>query len=102
MVYIASAYTIGDPVTNVRDSLVVADRLMVAGYIPVTPLLSHFWHFLSPKPYEVWIDYDLHLLARCDILLRLPGKSSGADREVAFANSHGIPVFNSVENLLGV
>jgi hypothetical protein len=36
---------------------------------------------------------------RCDCLFRLPGKSSGADREVEFAEKHGIPVYRTYEEV---
>ncbi len=38
-------------------------------------------------------------LPDCDGLLRLPGKSSGADKEVALAESKKIPVFHSIEEV---
>ena len=98
-IYIASPYTIGDVAVNVRESLLAADKLVELGYAPYPPLYSHFWHFLSPKPYETWVDFDNEWVLRCDALLRLPGESSGADAEVALAKKHGIPVFYSIEEL---
>jgi hypothetical protein len=98
-VYIASPYTLGDVAVNVRESLLMADKLVELGYAPYPPLYSHFWHFLSPKPYETWVELDNEWVLRCDVLLRLPGESSGADAEVALAKEHGIPVFNSIEEL---
>ena len=35
-------------------------------------------------------------------LLRLPGESSGSDREVAHAQDHGIPVFFDIGDLLAL
>jgi len=99
-VYIASPYTKGDTVLNVRESLLAADKLVDLGYAPYCPLLSHFWHYLSPKPYEVWTKLDLEWVLRCDCLLRLPGESSGADAEVAAAKALGIPVFYCIEDLV--
>jgi hypothetical protein len=98
-VYIASPYTLGDVAVNVRESLLMADKLVELGYAPYPPLYSHFWHFLSPKPYETWVELDNEWVLRCDVLLRLPGESSGADAEVALAKEHGIPVFNSIKEL---
>jgi hypothetical protein len=98
-VYIASPYTLGDVAVNVRESLLMADKLVELGYAPYPPLYSHFWHFLSPKPYETWVELDMEWVLRCDVLLRLPGESSGADAEVALAKEHGIPVFNSIKEL---
>jgi hypothetical protein len=100
-VYIASPYTKGDVAVNVRESLLVADQLVALGFAPFVPLLSHFWHFLSPKPYETWTALDKEWVLRCDCLLRLPGESSGADAEVALARQKGIRVFHSIAELAG-
>ena len=35
--------------------------------------------------YETWMEYDLAWLGACEALLRLPGHSPGADREVRYA-----------------
>jgi hypothetical protein len=98
-VYIASPYTLGDVAVNVRESLLAADKLVELGYAPYPPLYSHFWHFLSPKPYKTWLELDNEWVLRCDALLRLPGESQGADAEVELAKKHGIPVFYSIEEL---
>lgn len=100
-VYIASPYTIGDVAVNVRNSFLAADRLAKLGYLPFTPLYSHFWHFLSPHPYEFWMEMDKQWVLKCDCVLRLPGESKGADEEVALAINNLIPVFNSIESIEG-
>jgi hypothetical protein len=100
VVYIASPYTKGDVAMNVRESVLVADKLVVFGYLPFAPLLTHFWHFMSPHPYTFWIDMDLDWLLHVDCILRLPGESSGADGEVNFARDNNIPVFYSIDELL--
>ena len=99
-VYIASPYTKGDVAVNVRNSFLVADELLAYGFCPFPPLYSHFWHFLSPKPYQTWLELDKLWVLKCDALLRMPGESSGADSEVAFARENGIPVFFSIEDLV--
>ena len=99
-VYIASPYTHGDVATNVRDSLAVADYLALRGYLPFAPLLSHFWHLIFPHTYEFWTKLDLEWVLKCDCLLRLPGKSAGADAEVAYAEAHAIPVYFELDDLL--
>jgi len=95
-VYIASPYTNGDTAINVRQSFLAADQLVALGFAPYVPLYSHFWHFLSPKAHETWMKLDLEWVRRCDCMLRLPGKSVGADQEVEYATMKGIPVFYSV------
>lgn len=99
-VYIASPYTKGDVVVNVRRSLQAADRLLDDGFIPFVPLLSHFWHVISPKTPDVWYEYDNEWVKRCDCLLRLPGESKGADNEVKLALQRGIPVYFSINYLI--
>ena len=98
-VYVASPYTIGDPAVNVRNSLLAADELASIGFLPFAPLLSHFWHFMSPHPYEFWTAMDLAWVLRSDAVLRLPGTSAGADAEVKIAEEHGIPVFCDIKSL---
>ena len=98
-VYIASAYTIGDTAVNVRKQIDVGNELIGYGFAVFLPLLSHFQHMIHPQPYEVWMDQDMTWVASCDCLLRLPGQSRGADREVDRAKEVGIPVFFSVDEL---
>jgi len=99
LIYIASPYSLGDIAVNVRNSLMVADEVLKKGHIPFCPCLTHFWHFLSPKPWEVWLEIDSAILERCDALLRLDGDSEGADREVGQARYLGIPIYYSLEEV---
>lgn len=102
VVYIASPYTKGDVAVNVRRSFEEWDALWDSGLcIPITPLASHFQHFLTPRSWDDWLNYDLQLIhAACDAVLRLPGESVGADREVEFARANYIPVFFSRTSLI--
>lgn len=99
-VYIASPYTLGDVAVNVKQQLDMVDILMDKGFVPFAPLYSHFQHMAHPRPYTDWIKMDLEWVGVCDCLLRLPGKSSGADGEVEHAIKLEIPVFHSVEELV--
>lgn len=98
-VYIASPYTIGDKEDNVRKQIDTFSELINRGYTPFAPLLSHFVHTIHPKCYETWMDWDFTWIKQCDVVLRLPGCSSGADREVEFAKSIGVDVVYSIEEL---
>jgi hypothetical protein len=60
------------------------------------------WHVVAPHDYSFWCIYDLAWLEVCDVLLRLPGESPGADREVAFADEHGIPVVCNLPDLVNL
>ncbi len=95
-IYVAGPYSDGDTVAHVQAAVSAADTLLKMELFPYIPHLSHLWHLISPKPYEEWLEIDLHALTKCDALLRLPGKSSGARAEVIFAHERGIHVCYSV------
>ena len=99
-VYIAGPYTKGDVAINTRNNALMGTRLANLGYSPYVPLLTHLWHLIDPQPYEFWTTLDNEWVSACDVLLRMPGDSSGADAEVCLARSLGIPVVCSVEELL--
>lgn len=92
-VYISGPYSTGDQVENVRTAIKAADAVIRAGHIPFCPHLGHFHHLLCPHDYETWMRLDLAWVERCDAVIRLPGKSPGAEREVARAKELGIPVY---------
>lgn len=97
LVYVAGPYSHPDPIVNVREAVYVAERLMGApGVTALVPHLSMLWHLVLPKPIEWWYQYDLRLLERCDAVFRFDGDSVGADREVAHAETLGLPVFTSM------
>ena len=98
LVYVAGPYSSPDPCANTHEAIAVADRISAFCW-PLIPHLSHFWHTMSPKPYEFWTEHDFVLLARCDALLRFPGESPGADAEVGFSYTAGIPVFTDEAEL---
>lgn len=98
-VYIAAPYTNGDVILNVREAIIVGDRLWRAGYIPFVPHLTCFFHLLCPHDYKDWLDYDKEWLDCCDCLLRLSGNSSGADMEKNYMVEKGKPVFSSEQVL---
>ena len=98
-VYVAGPLTKGNVALNVRNAVEIATALLDAGYAPYVPHLTHFWHMLQPRDYEYWMELDIAWLLACDILLRLPGPSEGADREVKIARKNGIFVFFDVDKL---
>lgn len=99
-VYIASPYTLGDVGVNVRNSLETFNALMDLGFVPFSPLLSHFCHIYQPRHYDEWLTWCLEWVKVCDVLLRLPGESAGADREVELAEELEIPVCHNIEQLV--
>lgn len=98
VVYIAGPYSRPDPCENTYEAIRLADELLDV-CVPLVPHLSHFWHTMSPKPYETWLEIDLVLMARCDAVLRFGGASAGADAEVVAALAAGQPVFYSAADL---
>lgn len=99
-VYVAGPYTTGNPETNTDYAIAVGDRLLDLGFSPFVPHLSHYWETLHSKhSYETWMALDFAWVAVADYVLRLPGASDGADREVGLANELGIPVCYSMEQL---
>ena len=99
-VYIASPYSLGDVAVNVRDQIITANTLMTLGYVPFVPLLSHFRHMMFPRNYVEWLNYAMEWIPVCDCMLRLPGKSKGADEEVALAVKLNIPVFHLIHEIV--
>lgn len=91
LLYLAGPYTHPDPVANTHWVVAVANVVYEkTAWVPVVPHLSMLWHAITPRPVEFWYEYDLHLLERCDAIIRLPGASTGADKEIAHADSVGV------------
>jgi len=98
LVYIASPYTAGNQEENVLRQIKAANKIIDLGHIPVWPLSSHYLHLDQPRPYQEWLDIDIELLSRCDALVRLQGRSHGADMECKAASGN-IPIFYSLNAL---
>lgn len=99
-VYVSGPYTQGDPVINTRKAMDLADRLEDAGFRVFCPHLSLFRHLLRERSWKEWMDIDLFWVERCDVLIRIPGPSSGGDMEVTRALELGKPVYFSYEKLI--
>lgn len=99
-VFISGPYTNGNVAVNVAAAVEAFHQLRDIGFNPFVPHLFHYAEIAQSRPYEDWMQLDLHWLSICDCVLRLPGESSGADREVAEAKRLGIPVFYSIGALV--
>jgi hypothetical protein len=99
-IYVAGPYTKGDVAVNVRNAYEAANRLADLGFAPFVPHATHFWHILFPRPYEFWLELDHQFLPCCQAVLRLPGESAGADKEVQLAGALGIPIFIEIDSLV--
>jgi hypothetical protein len=108
-IYIASPYSNGDKLQNVRLQIDVFHILRDLGYLPFAPLLSHYVNVVRDRPHKDWIEYDIELLKLCDIVIRIRPKdangveipSPGADIEEQKAKELGIPYyeFQSVDEV---
>lgn len=102
-VYIAGPYSAdtGDKrLDNVLTAMNAGARLIDAWHTPFIPHLSHFLNAAHGFPYDVWLEQGKAWLPLCNAVIRLPGKSKGADSEVDLAGRLGIPVYGSVEEFL--
>jgi hypothetical protein len=97
-IYVSGPYS-KHMVEGTRNAILAAEKLRKMGHLPFVPHLSLLWDLICPSPYEEWIEYDLEWLAHCDAILRLPGESPGADREVQFAIETGKEVFYNIEEI---
>lgn len=98
-VYIAGPYS-SEPWACTHRAMELATAVLDAGYAPLLPHLTHFWHTSFPRAYEDWLELDLAWVAVAQAVLRIPGDSRGADREVALAESLSISVFHSLDELV--
>ena len=100
-VYIAGPFT-GDVEANCAAAIDAGERVRQAGHLPFIPHLYRAWHERHPASYEEAMALCFAEVSRCDVLLRMPGASPGADREVKHAIERGIPVVYNVESITSV
>lgn len=124
-VYIACPISRPDTPEGLRSNVKQADAAMLSlmrlGFSPFNPALSVYAGGLCDPPlfslktfafadrkangefqtlsHQDWLDMDFAWVAVSDAVLRLPGDSTGADMETAFATERGIPVYFSIEDL---
>jgi hypothetical protein len=99
-IYVAGPYSNGDKEANTHEAIRVANELADHGFAPYVPHFTHYWDIRHERPYKFWLELDNQFLPCCDALLRIPGLSSGADKEVALAQSLGMPVFYSIDEVV--
>lgn len=102
-IYIAGPYSgklVGEIERNVTNAIEVSSIIIDLGGAPFCPHLSHFIEQDYPKPYLKWLEIDNEFVKVCDAIMRIPGVSSGSDKEVALAESLGIPVFFELHDLI--
>jgi hypothetical protein len=99
-VYLAGPMTVGDPMENIHNALRLGRQMVRDGLAPYIPQLDAYMMWWDTADYEALLDWDFAWVQVSDALFRMPGDSSGADREVALARSLDIPVFTVYADLL--
>lgn len=95
VVYIAGPITGGKlghiQVQPVVEAIQLYYSLIEGGFVPICPQLSVLADFTDPGrlTYEQWLELDFRYIDLCDAVIRVPGESPGADREVEYARSKG-------------
>ena len=84
-VYIAGPYTKPDPKENTLNAIIVAEKVARLGFIPFIPHLTYYWEQEFHHEYNFWLEQDIEWLKCCDIVIRIPGESLGADKEIVLA-----------------
>ncbi len=105
-VYLAGPISKGGLAANIKQGTDAAVTLMRAGFAPFCPQLTCYMGGDLPAAapagfsHDDWLGVNLQWVAVSDAVLRLPGESVGADREVACADELGIPVYDSMPFLI--
>jgi len=99
VVYLACPMRQGHWTDNVRAAAEVGALLIKKGFSVINPMGSWLLDVAVPLRFEDWIENDYGLIAASDCLYRIPGASEGADLEVAYAKSIGVPVFTELIEL---
>ena len=99
LIYLAGAFS-SEPEFNTHKAIKIGAKLSDMGYAVFVPHLSYWWDKIDKRDYEWYMEYDFNILSRCDLLVRIPGESKGADREWNFARLNDIPAFTLEEFLM--
>lgn len=92
-VYISGPITLGDRTHNFAQACQLQKQLMKMGAACLNPMLSMLHPDAWTIDHDDWVDSDLPWVAVADAVFRIPGESTGAERECEFAQERGIPVF---------
>ena len=84
-VYLSGPITKGNRSWNLYQALEAHRLLLQAGYAVLNPMLTMLHPDEKAIPHHVWLESDFAFIRACELLIRLPGESVGADAEVEFA-----------------
>jgi hypothetical protein len=100
-VYVAGPIS-SDPMVGVARANAASRQMFLDGLAPFVPHWDSSW-LLGEGHWEAYLEFDLEFVSVCDAVYRLVGSSRGADKEVAIAETLGIPVFYELrEGYLGM
>lgn len=92
LVYISCPITLGNKNWNWFQAADAQVALMRAGYAVHNPAHAIMLPESVNISWEDWLMMDEAIIDRCDLLVRLPGESKGADRECEYARRRKLPV----------
>lgn len=99
-IYISGPITKENRTQNFATAANMQTALINSGFATMNPMLSMMHPDAWTIAHRAWLENDLPWVAVADVVLRLPGESSGADEETAYAKSLGIPVITNYAALL--
>lgn len=117
-VFISGPISKGNLAANLNQATAAFVALAKAGLAPLCPHWSAYSKPCAPglsdgecvcigtrmgngeMVHADWMNVDLPWVAVSDAVLRLPGESTGADREVEHARSLGVPVYYSLREVI--
>ncbi len=102
-IYVAGPLGPNDPgrALRIHSAICIGRELLELGHAPFVPHAFAATGIDGSASYEQMMSVCFAFLSTCDVLLRIPGASPGADREVVYAEAHGIAVCHSIAEVLG-
>jgi hypothetical protein len=103
LVYVAGAYRGISIKENIENAERKSIELIRAGFAVITPHknTAGYEQYEDGKKitHQTWLDMDLVILKRCDLLyvLKASEESEGTQAEIAFAREHNIPIVEELE-----
>jgi len=104
-VYVAGPYSGPDVITildNMRRGLRVSHQVLKHGFAPFAPWLDYLFSLIGETTLEEYYAYSIAWLKVSDCVLLVPGweTSKGTKKELEIASELGLPVFESIDELL--